>query len=545
MKSKFTNNKSIRGMAFILLCFMSISVFSQTYETWRYKHFIDGTHEIKELMLDADGNCIAVNTANEANDSLHNFYHVLKVDSSGALLWEFKFAPEGQLPTINNHFVVSAHIDNEQNIYIAGNGTKTDMVKISPAGDTLWHKELFGGNARNSSIIATLQNNTYIQTQNHSIQTQSASVTVYKIDDSGDVILYSDSFRLRSGADFMRADTLNNHLTLAGVVMEGTGLSLISNLYLTIIDADFNVLWDTVIDKGAGFKYYSPERMLVHDDLLLCLTSRRDLNNQIELIVFDTEGNYLWETVDTLSLLSYHVDLQTDMDGNIWYGFVKAYNQSSMRLNHFYKHDRFGNLLTNITIQSDSIATFDFALDTFGNIYILVSEKSELSIRKYSGNGNFIWKHSLDSIKLSFYYSYPFNFNPNTKPRKQLQVDASGNIYLMGNLNYSNPGSHQTSDIIIVKISQEPLNNSEDIKHLSGFDLFPNPSGNLIQIETSEKIRSYTITDLSGKVLEQKKRIKNSETIMLNVSTYPQGMYIFEVVFENSEKEVKKFVVGQ
>ncbi len=535
-------------MAFILLCFMSISVFSQTYEAWRYKHFIDGTHEMKELMLDADGNCIAVNTANEANDSLYNFYHVMKVDTGGTLHWEFKFAPVEQLPTINNHFVVSAHIDNEQNIYVAGNGSKTDMVKISPIGDTIWHRELLGGNARNSSIIATLQNNTYIQTQNNSVQTQYATVTIHKINEEGDTILYGEGSRLSSGADFMKADSLNNHLFLAGVVMEGTGVNFVRNLYLSIIDTHLTVLWDTVIDKGAGFMYYTPVRMLIHDDLLLCLTSRHNGNNQIELIVFDTQGNYLWETVDTPQLPGYHVDLQIDKDGNIWYGAVKGYNQNTMRFNSFYKYDRYGNLLNNIEIHGDSIKTYDLALDGNGNIYLLVEEKQILSIRKYSGNGNFIWQHQIDSIKLSRHYYFPnnmFNTNPLTKPHKQLQIDASGNIYLMGNLTYIIPGTHQTSEIILVKISQEPSNNSEDNATLSQVILYPNPSGNIIQLQSREKMRSYTITDLSGKVLEQKKRIKNPESIMLNVSDYPQGMYLCEVVFENSEREVKKFVVGR
>ena len=105
----------------------------------------------------------------------------------------------------------------------------------------------------------------------------------------------------------------------------------------------------------------------------------------------------------------------------------------------------------------------------------------------------------------------------------------SGNI-LISSLKYSSPD--YVPGFYLVKSSTL----SVDDNYLSNFSLYPNPSINSVELNsTNTPISEISIYDLSGKLLLSKKY--NSETnINLNISNLASGIYLLKI---NNKKSIK------
>ena len=73
------------------------------------------------------------------------------------------------------------------------------------------------------------------------------------------------------------------------------------------------------------------------------------------------------------------------------------------------------------------------------------------------------------------------------------------------------------------------ITSTEDINELQGFELFPNPTNNIVRIknETGLTLQSIQISDLNGKVL---RNVNGDDSFSL--SELPSGVYMAKVVFE-------------
>ncbi len=65
--------------------------------------------------------------------------------------------------------------------------------------------------------------------------------------------------------------------------------------------------------------------------------------------------------------------------------------------------------------------------------------------------------------------------------------------------------------------------------------VFPNPADNFIYVSYEKKIRSYIINNVSGQTLLENQVDNNN--FRINISSFPQGLYILKVVGDDFEKE--------
>jgi len=83
-------------------------------------------------------------------------------------------------------------------------------------------------------------------------------------------------------------------------------------------------------------------------------------------------------------------------------------------------------------------------------------------------------------------------------------------------------------------MSQVPLEittitSTENVNELQGFELFPNPTNDIVRIknETGLTLQTIQISDLNGKVL---RNVKGEDSF--DLSNLPSGVYMAQVVFE-------------
>ena len=75
-------------------------------------------------------------------------------------------------------------------------------------------------------------------------------------------------------------------------------------------------------------------------------------------------------------------------------------------------------------------------------------------------------------------------------------------------------------------------------------NVFPNPTTNNLKITLIEgsEVKDLYFVDLAGKVIKPKSIGKIQETLEVNVSNLPEGVYILEVVFDKEVKKVKVII---
>ena len=126
----------------------------------------------------------------------------------------------------------------------------------------------------------------------------------------------------------------------------------------------------------------------------------------------------------------------------------------------------------------------------------------------YQNNGK-IFFHDAMGDTLHFDDKFKFEF----KPRK-------GGYYYIG-----------MYDMNLTTNSNTEIKNSKfDV------DIYPNPTNNIINIESNQEIKSIFISNIQGQQLIATK----SKTI--DLSQYPAGMYVVQIVNSKGERFTKKVI---
>jgi uncharacterized radical SAM superfamily protein len=86
--------------------------------------------------------------------------------------------------------------------------------------------------------------------------------------------------------------------------------------------------------------------------------------------------------------------------------------------------------------------------------------------------------------------------------------------------------------------SLDEMTNSNQLK------LFPNPSNGFVEIENISKFKidKIIILDLMGKEIYVKNISNASFNVKLDLSSLQNGMYMVNIVLENQQKFIQKFV---
>ncbi|MCF6133495.1 peptide-N-glycosidase F-related protein [Flavobacterium wongokense] len=73
------------------------------------------------------------------------------------------------------------------------------------------------------------------------------------------------------------------------------------------------------------------------------------------------------------------------------------------------------------------------------------------------------------------------------------------------------------------------------------YDIFPNPTADFINVQSTDAIRTYQLTDIQGKILLSQKL--DATDLKLDISNQPKGVYFLRMTFDkgsNTEKIVKE-----
>jgi hypothetical protein len=95
-----------------------------------------------------------------------------------------------------------------------------------------------------------------------------------------------------------------------------------------------------------------------------------------------------------------------------------------------------------------------------------------------------------------------------------------------------------TDQFITVGINENPDN--------PGFDIYPNPTQGNITIRFSAKsndVKSLEILNFSGQVIVKHNVENKTETIHLDLSSFPAGVYILRALTNAQPYPVRKFMI--
>lgn len=92
----------------------------------------------------------------------------------------------------------------------------------------------------------------------------------------------------------------------------------------------------------------------------------------------------------------------------------------------------------------------------------------------------------------------------------------------------------------VVKII-DLIDPSLSVSEMSGKDniqIYPNPTADFVHISSKEKIKTLALFDMSGKQMMSKSNPENK----ISLESYPKGMYLLKIIFENGKSETRKIV---
>lgn len=104
-------------------------------------------------------------------------------------------------------------------------------------------------------------------------------------------------------------------------------------------------------------------------------------------------------------------------------------------------------------------------------------------------------------------------------------------------LNYKNGALYLTNEIFcetVTKIIDASLSNDKIL--IDVLEIFPNPTHNIININSNKKINKIELYDLQGKLI-----LKENETDQINISNLKEGVYFIKI-YTNNGLQIKKII---
>lgn len=418
--------------------------------------------------------------------------YILKLDAAGNFVWVKIFSGTVNAATIGH----SIEIDMNGNIYTTGrfqNGTvdfdpgpgtinltpvgSSDMFisKLDVSGNGIWAKKIGGSLA---------------QAMGNCIKTDELG-NVYTTGNFYDGTIYAGSFPLTCfGADdvlIIKSDSLGNFVWAKQ--MSGADDS---RGYSLAVDSSGNVYTTGMFKFTCDFDPGSSVQNV---------TAVGDYD--IFISKLDSLGNYVW--VKTIGGTSYDVgnSIALDAEDNIY------------TTGWFYN-------------------TVDFDPDA-GAFNLTASIYNNAFISKLDAAGNFIWAGNIGASSSAFGSNIGYS----------IALDGLGNVYSTGGFSGTcdfDPGlgidSLFGSRIFVHKMRQSETG-IIDIINENGILIYPNPSNNFIDIETTLTDYSLSIFDIMGKLIFTENVSKNK--IRIDISNFSNGIYFLQL-YSGDKIISKKFI---
>ncbi|MCY7408712.1 MAG: T9SS type A sorting domain-containing protein [Chitinophagales bacterium] len=168
---------------------------------------------------------------------------------------------------------------------------------------------------------------------------------------------------------------------------------------------------------------------------------------------------------------------------------------------------------------------FSSFLQPNDDLLISKSDGNSILVFRYLYNGNIdstfgnLGVGQIDSI--SSYGEFP------------IRLQNDGKILIAGN---------DESSLMVSRLFGEGTVSITDINNNIAFNIFPNPTSDLLTITTTKTLNNrvtITITDISGKILSEQKENFLNGNCSIDVSAFSQGIYLMNILSEKNSYAAK------
>lgn len=503
-----------------------------------------------EMVLDQSGNAYVCGYTRGGDITLEDMM-VFKVDTSGLPVWRYDYA--GTVESSSDK-ALAITVDAQQNVYITGsvdtsggnNYRDIYTAKISSTGQLLWQNIYSGtaGGADYPVAIAVLPNGNVMVAANTVNTGTNADASLICYSNTG-LQQWVTDYHNGGQAELFHTMAVNsqNEIYCAGASHPANGA--LSDGLLVKFDPAGIILWDTTYDFSAGS------------------VSDRDFYNSIALdqagnvfvagqaaanfvtAKYLPSGNPEWiQNYSHSSFADSACAIAIDPVGNVLvggtmgqpveadFGVVKYRNDGTLVWDRRYTNSP----------GSDDIVN-DIVTDAAGNSYLSGWETASFStnynfmILKYDSSGTFkyeiIWS---DSLGVGPDYG------------KQIALDNTGNLYIMGDANENCFGNVFVNDFrwnaMVMRYGQDITSGLGEISSASEeMTIFPNPAEDHIFLTLPENVFgnrpvNVYLYNVQGQLVEAFTS-NVQETLRIETGSLPKGLYFFRAQNENGSRQSK------
>ncbi len=429
---------------------------------------------------------------------------ILKLDSIGNFVWA------RQIGGIGNDQGVSITLDSQGNIYTTGGFQ--DTADFDPGAGVF-------------NLISTAPVYPGFQQGN---------IFVTKLNSSGNFVWAKSMVSTTETADTgndIAVDLLGNVFTIGSFVDTvdfdpGSGVfnlfvdSIYSDVFISKLDASGNFIWAKQIVGTGGLYRWNYGYSIALDDFGNVFTTglfqgTADFNPSAG--IFNLTSGALYSAFIS----------KLDFSGNfVW---AKSITGTGNAAGNSIVLDTAGNIYT--AGEFTNTIDFDPGVGVF-NLTGVISDN--IFISKLDPLGNFVWAKNMGGTS--------------SDEGLSIALDSIGNIYTTGeyagtadfdpDAGVFNLTSSGLLDFFVHKMSQTPTGIIE-IPNQANIVLYPNPTNNFIDIETSLKHYSISVFDNMGKLILKEQENQNKARI--DVSGFSNGLYFIQL--KSDEKIINtKFV---
>ncbi len=507
-----------------------------------------------DMVVDADGNSYVCGFT-RSGDIMFEDLVVFKVNSSGQRIWKFIYTGNEETSSERG---IAITIDDQKNVYVTGSTDSSTganfrdiyTAKLNPSGQLLW-EQVYNGTAGGSDVpVDILVNdvgNTIVLAATVNTGT-GFDATVICYDPAGN-LLWSTPIDKGGQAEIFHAMAIDNqqNIIAAGEFYPASGA--LSDGLLVKFDPSGTVLWDTTYD-------FSPA------------SSDRDLFNSIAIdnsgnvfVAGQSDHNFLIAKYSSAGIpqwiqnysYSNFTDsacvIKVDINDEVLVGGILGESVNSDFGLVKYKND--GSLIwarkyTNSPGSDDKLT--DMAIDSIGSIYLTGWETSV-----YTTNYNFMTV-KYDSAGV-FKYELIWEDSLGVAPDygKRIGLDASGNIYVMGDANENCSGNIFVNgyrwNAQVLRYGQGVfVNNNELSSTFTEVVVYPNPAAHIINFIVPTSIFGNSkvnmlLYDALGKVIYTAD-VTGGDIYTQSISNLENGIYFFILKNEKSQK-TGKFIINK
>lgn len=502
-----------------------------------------------DMVVDANGNSYVCGFT-RSGDIMYEDLVVFKVNSSGQRVWEFIYTGNEET---SSEFGVAIAIDDQLNVYVTGTTDSSTGVgsrdiytaKLNASGQLLW-ENVYNGTANGSDSPVDIG----VNSSGNVIVTANTVNTGTGFD--GTVLCYSSTGTLlwatpvdKGGqAELFHAMAIDNQQNIyaAGEFLPASGA--LSDGLLVKFDPSGTILWDTTYDNVGAINDRDFFNSIDLDNGGNVFVAGQSDQNFLT-VKYSSAGNPIW--IQNYSYSNFPDSacvIKLDANDNVVvagifgepvdadFGIVKFKNDGT-----FIWAKKYAN-----SAGSDDVLT-DMVIDSIGGIYVTGWETSSFTTNynfmtlKYDSAGVFkyelIWQ---DSLGVAPDYG------------KRIGLDASGNIYVMGDANENCSGNVFVNgyrwNTQVIRYGPGVFVNNPDLQvNAAEVLLYPNPASEQINLIAPISVYGHSkvqvmLFDAMGKLILMNE-FSSGELYTKNVTNLENGIYFYILKNELTQKTGK------